>query len=231
MPLRLFTGYGPLENASEAKVVEFYSRFDEEIKNAIAYGTEIIIELDFNAKLGKEIIPNDPHPQSANGKLLEKVINDNDLIVADKFTIGGNLLLNPISNSYSGNTAYSFIKFSEKDGSEFSNIEVSNTNLGRLNQVIAYDEKSINLKLLNPSYALLGKSKKSLVIGGYLDTFSANATDKLQTILDEINYVASDEIASDKIGDLVLSNAYEPFIERLEMYTPNQKQGIFINES
>ena len=157
--------------------------------------------------------------------------NDNDLIVADKFTIGGNLLLNPISNSYSGNTAYSFIKFSEKDGSEFSNIEVSNTNLGRLNQVIAYDEKSINLKLLNPSYALLGKSKKSLVIGGYLDTFSANATDKLQTILDEINYVASDEIASDKIGDLVLSNVYEPFIERLEMYTPNQKQGIFINES
>ena len=41
------------------------------------------IELDANSKLGPEIIPGDPEPKSKNGKLLEKVVKDNDLIVVN----------------------------------------------------------------------------------------------------------------------------------------------------
>ena len=39
--------------------------------------------MDSNAKLGPTIIPGDPKPKSENGKLLENVINDNDLIVVN----------------------------------------------------------------------------------------------------------------------------------------------------
>ena len=46
-PVRLFTGYGPQENVSEDKVMEFYRKFDEEIVSAQNSGCDIIIELDF----------------------------------------------------------------------------------------------------------------------------------------------------------------------------------------
>ena len=39
--------------------------------------------MDSNAKLGPKIIPNDPKEQSENGKLLEKVIAENDLVVVN----------------------------------------------------------------------------------------------------------------------------------------------------
>jgi hypothetical protein len=46
-------------------------------------GAAVCIELDANSKLGPEIIPGDPEPKSKNGKLLEKVVKDNDLIVVN----------------------------------------------------------------------------------------------------------------------------------------------------
>ena len=39
------------------------------------------IEMDANAKHGKEINPGDPKEQSKNGKLLKKVLIENDLNV------------------------------------------------------------------------------------------------------------------------------------------------------
>ena len=39
--------------------------------------------MDSNAKLGSKIIPSDPKEKSENGKLLEKIVNENDLIVVN----------------------------------------------------------------------------------------------------------------------------------------------------
>ena len=39
--------------------------------------------MDAHAKLGSKFILNDPHPQSKNGKLLENLIEDNDLVVVN----------------------------------------------------------------------------------------------------------------------------------------------------
>ena len=47
-----------------------------------------------------------------------------DLITADKFTIGGKLLLNPTSKFYTANSSFNFLRFSSKEGSEFSDIEI-----------------------------------------------------------------------------------------------------------
>ena len=39
--------------------------------------------MDANSKLGSNVNPNDPHPQTKNGKFLEEIINNNDLVVVN----------------------------------------------------------------------------------------------------------------------------------------------------
>ena len=41
------------------------------------------MEMDANSKLGSKMIPNDPHEQSENGKKLNKLVDENDLIVVN----------------------------------------------------------------------------------------------------------------------------------------------------
>ena len=81
--IRFINGYGPQEGDTEETRKTFYSRLDLEIKRAKISGTLICIEMDSNAKLGPLLIPNDPHSQSGNGKLLESVIKENNLKVVN----------------------------------------------------------------------------------------------------------------------------------------------------
>ena len=59
--VRLITGCGPQENWDEGKRVSFFIALESEIVKAEIAGTSIIIEMDANAKLGKQYIPNDTH--------------------------------------------------------------------------------------------------------------------------------------------------------------------------
>ena len=156
---------------------------------------------------------------------------NSDLITADKFTIGGKLLFNPTSNFYTANTSFNFLSFSLKEGSEFSDIEILNTNFGRLTHEIEYQDSSINLLLSNPSYATFGLNNKSKQVGKYLDSLNKKISPNLQRILDQINYVETDQMVSEKVEELVLTNNIDPILYRLEVNATNQKQGIFINES
>ena len=81
--IRLINGYGPQEHAPENVRNSFFDYLDLEIKRSKISGSLICVEMDSNSKLGPNIIPKDPHEQSANGKLLEKVIIDNDLVVVN----------------------------------------------------------------------------------------------------------------------------------------------------
>ena len=156
---------------------------------------------------------------------------NSDLITADKFTIGGKLLFNPTSNFYTANTSFNFLSFSLKEGSEFSDIEILNTNFGRLTHEIEYQDSSINLLLSNPSYATYGLDNKSKQVGKYLDSLNKKISPNLQRILDQINYVETDQMVSEKVEELVLTNNIDPILYRLEVNATNQKQGIFVNES
>ena len=81
--IRFINGYGPQENESELKVREFYSKLDEEIVKAQNDSCEIIIEMDFNAKLGDEYVPGDPNKMSRNGQILANIIEERDLKVVN----------------------------------------------------------------------------------------------------------------------------------------------------
>ena len=83
MPIRFFNGYGPQENTSESKAQEFYDKLDEEIVNAQHSNCEIIIEMDFNAKLGDEYIKDDPNKMSRNGRIMSKLIETRNLKIVN----------------------------------------------------------------------------------------------------------------------------------------------------
>ena len=81
--IRIITGYGPQENWNETERLPFFLALEEEIIKAELQGTSIIIEMDSNSKLGPDIIPNDPHQQTSNGKLLAGIIERHGLVVAN----------------------------------------------------------------------------------------------------------------------------------------------------
>ena len=79
--VRITVGYGPQENITVSEIMPFFATLEEVIVSAKMAGKSVIIQMDANSKLGKNIIPNDPKAQSPNGKVLEGVINRNGLIV------------------------------------------------------------------------------------------------------------------------------------------------------
>ena len=111
-----------------------------------------------------------------------------------------------ISKFYRANSSFNFLRFSSKEGSEFSDIELLNTNFGRLIHEIEYQDSSINLLLINPSYETFGLSNKSKQVGKYLDSLNKKISPNLQSILDQINYVETDQMVSEKVEELVLTN-------------------------
>ena len=80
---RFINGYGPQENYDEEKKLKFFNRLDLEIKSSKVAGAFVCIELDANSKLGPCFVPSAPGEQSKNGKMLERVIKENDLIVVN----------------------------------------------------------------------------------------------------------------------------------------------------
>ena len=84
--IRIITGYGPQETWPEAQRVPFFIALEEEVAKAEMMGKSIIIEMDSNSKLGKQLIPKDPHNQTPNGLLLAGIINRHGLIVGNGLT-------------------------------------------------------------------------------------------------------------------------------------------------
>ena len=84
-PVRFVNGYGPQDesNSTDEEKFQFFNRLDVEIKSAKMAGTMLCIQMDANSKLGPEYVPGDPKQMSKNGKLLAKVVDDNELIVVN----------------------------------------------------------------------------------------------------------------------------------------------------
>ena len=81
--IRIMTGYGPQENPNPDLTMPFFSKLEEEIISAKLANKSIIIQMDANSKLGKNIHPLDPKDQSPNGAVLASIVERNDLIVVN----------------------------------------------------------------------------------------------------------------------------------------------------
>ena len=65
----------------------FYERLEGEVKQALVDNCLVLIECDANAKLGPEVIKNDPHPQSENGSCLWSLVQRNNLVVVNSSSL------------------------------------------------------------------------------------------------------------------------------------------------
>ena len=81
--VRFINGYGPQEYANVDTRIKFFARIEEEVIIAKLQGAMICIEMDANAKLGEEVIPNDPNARSGNGELLYSMVVRNNLVVCN----------------------------------------------------------------------------------------------------------------------------------------------------
>ena len=81
--IRVINGYGPQENLDVGDRMPFFSTLEEEIVSAQMSSKSIIIQMDANSKLGKDIVPQDNHEQTANGAALAGIIQRNALVVVN----------------------------------------------------------------------------------------------------------------------------------------------------
>ena len=89
--IRIIAGYGAQECAPLVVREAYRNSIEEQVSRAYLAGCSVIIAEDANAKLGPEMIPNDPHKMSDNGRLLAGMIERQSLSVvnASRKCIGG----------------------------------------------------------------------------------------------------------------------------------------------
>ena len=81
--IRVISGYGPQETWIEDDRLPFFVALEDEICKAELAGLPIFVQMDANSKLGPNLIPNDPHNQSQNGKLLSDILERHNLSVVN----------------------------------------------------------------------------------------------------------------------------------------------------
>ena len=81
--IRVISGYGPQESWKEEQRMPFFTALEEEVAKAELLGKSVIIEMDSNSKLGSNYIKDDPHNQTANGKVLAGIVDRHGLVVGN----------------------------------------------------------------------------------------------------------------------------------------------------
>ena len=79
--IRVINGYGPQESDSPAQKLTFWQALEQEVISAKNENCFVLLELDANAKLGSEIIKNDPNTLSENGELLKDFLDRESLML------------------------------------------------------------------------------------------------------------------------------------------------------
>ena len=82
-PLRVIGGYGPQECSPLIVRENYRNTVEAQVECAYLAGCMVLIAEDANAKLGPELIANDPHTMSENGKLLASTIQRQNLFVVN----------------------------------------------------------------------------------------------------------------------------------------------------
>ena len=81
--VRIINAYGPQEDDEQQKVMSFWQEIELEVINARDNNCLIIIELDGNAKVGPEVIREDPNKMSNNGQIMLDILERQNLEIAN----------------------------------------------------------------------------------------------------------------------------------------------------
>ena len=82
--IRIINAYGPQEDVcSKDDIYKFWQEIEQEISTAKDDNCLIVIQLDANAKIGKENIKDDPHDTTVNGKILLDLVERQNLTIVN----------------------------------------------------------------------------------------------------------------------------------------------------
>ena len=80
--IRIVNGYGPQEDEyGKDKIYKFWQELEEEILEAKDNNCLIVVQIDANAKIGKDKIRDDPNTVTANGKILLDICERQNLTI------------------------------------------------------------------------------------------------------------------------------------------------------
>ena len=81
--VRIINAYGPQEDDDTRNILGFWQEIEAEVMDAKDNDCLVIIELDANAKVGKDLIKDDPNNISNNGKIMVDIITRQNLYIAN----------------------------------------------------------------------------------------------------------------------------------------------------
>ena len=77
--LRIINGYGTQEDENIQQILNFWQDMEKEIISAKDNNCQILIQLDANAKLGSDILPQLTNQTSGNGRVMMEMIRRHNL--------------------------------------------------------------------------------------------------------------------------------------------------------
>ena len=77
VPVHILNAYGPQLGDCQERKQKFWQFLEREVANADMAGVGIVLQMDSNCHLGKELIENDVNPQNANGKMFAHFLERN----------------------------------------------------------------------------------------------------------------------------------------------------------
>ena len=82
--IRIINAYGPQEDDSNKELIyRFWQEIEEEILNAKDDNCMIVVQLDANAKIGKQNLKNDPNDESPNGSILLDIMERQNMTIVN----------------------------------------------------------------------------------------------------------------------------------------------------
>ena len=81
--LRIMNAYGPQEDDEVKNINQFWQAVETEILFAKQEECLIILQMDANAKIGREILQNDPNSRSNNGQLLIDMVQRQGMYIGN----------------------------------------------------------------------------------------------------------------------------------------------------
>ena len=82
--VRIINAYGPQEDDESSKIKLFWQAIETEIILAKDDNCYVILQLDANAKVGREVIKSDPNCVSNNGKMMLEMVERQGFYIANQ---------------------------------------------------------------------------------------------------------------------------------------------------
>ena len=81
--IRIINGYGPQEDENNEKIYDFWQKVENEIIAAKENECLVMVQMDANAKIGKEKIAGDPNEETKNGRIMMEMAYRQEMTIAN----------------------------------------------------------------------------------------------------------------------------------------------------